>query len=84
MEGSRMRTFLGAGLVLLGGLLLLRALAAPVAARTRRSSVLGATCSIPAREPSGIGPADPCRARAAATTSGSGVAAVDAGEVDVN
>lgn len=31
MEGSRMRTFLGAGLVLLGGLLLLRALAAPVA-----------------------------------------------------
>ena len=31
MEGSRMRTLLGAGLVLLGGLLLLRALAAPVA-----------------------------------------------------
>jgi hypothetical protein len=31
MEGSRMRTFLGAGLVLLGGLLLLRALASPVA-----------------------------------------------------
>jgi hypothetical protein len=31
MEGSRMRTLLGAGLVLLGGLFLLRALAAPVA-----------------------------------------------------
>ena len=31
MESSRMRTLLGAGLVLLGGLLLLRALAAPVA-----------------------------------------------------
>ena len=31
MEGSRMRTLLGAGLILLGGLFLLRALAAPVA-----------------------------------------------------
>ena len=30
MEGSRTRTLLGAGLILLGGLLLLRALAAPI------------------------------------------------------
>jgi hypothetical protein len=30
MEGSRMRTLLGAGLVLIGGLLLLRAIAAPI------------------------------------------------------